>query len=521
MYSFIDTTKYYATNNFPAEALSINGVYLEDEISGYRTLQVTGREIMEAEVSNKQIGISNGADYQYKRIPTREITVKFSLRSSSAEDFREKFNKINEILDQEEATLIFYDEPDKYFTGTKSSVKIPDGGLLNVTGTFTFLCSNPYKHSTATKTFTAEENDDGILEMTITNDGTVAVPISYEITHNAENGFIGIVSEDGVIQLGKVDEADGETYEQNETLTKSSSPYAWSGDSNWVNDTGTNGQNSANKTSGSFSVVTAGGYSVLSLGSKGTSTSGTWNGAMKTFDVVDSNGDTGAVNFYCYVNSWFETGKMGQTGCQTIAFLDEDDNMICSQVLVKTDTSGNTARANFHVGGNNPRKVKTVDFVPSTYNKDNPYNQARGHSDMRKEGSKITFYWWGTYPSFTVPELASVKVAKVQIYIGQYGTRSLSTAYYITRNYFRRITLQVMNVEKWRDVPNRYQDGDVVTIEGDTRRVYVNGMAKAGDEATGSTYFDAQPGETTVQFTYSDFCETAPTVTASIREAYL
>ena len=78
-----------------------------------------------------------------------------------------------------------------------------------------------------------------------------------------------------------------------------------------------------------------------------------------------------------------------------------------------------------------------------------------------------------------------------------------------------------MNVEKWRDVPNRYAAGDVVTIDGETTKVYRNGMNITGDEITGSCYFLAPPGSTEVEFYFSDFCDPPPVIEASIREAYL
>lgn len=44
--------------------------------------------------------------------------------------------------------------------------------------------------------------------MTIINEGSEAAPIDYEITHNHENGYIGIVSQYGAIELGRIDEED-------------------------------------------------------------------------------------------------------------------------------------------------------------------------------------------------------------------------------------------------------------------------------------------------------------------------
>ena len=102
----------------------------------------------------------------------------------------------------------------------------------------------------------------------------------------------------------------------------------------------------------------------------------------------------------------------------------------------------------------------------------------------------------------------------------QYFGRNLGDQY-VTRNYLRVLSFQKMNVEKWRDVPNRYSSGDVVTIDGGTTKVYRNGMNITGDEITGSKYFLAPPGVTDVEFYCSDFCDPPPAVDVFIREAYL
>lgn len=68
MYSFIDVNEYQRGKNLPSEAMSINGRYIENEIEGYRTLQVEGRELLETEVSDFQIGFQSGSKYQDKEI---------------------------------------------------------------------------------------------------------------------------------------------------------------------------------------------------------------------------------------------------------------------------------------------------------------------------------------------------------------------------------------------------------------------------------------------------------------------
>ena len=47
MYNFVDTTERYPGQNLPSEALMFNGNYLENVIPGYRTLYVSGREVLQ------------------------------------------------------------------------------------------------------------------------------------------------------------------------------------------------------------------------------------------------------------------------------------------------------------------------------------------------------------------------------------------------------------------------------------------------------------------------------------------
>ena len=61
MYSFRDTIKTKETlEYFGSEAFTINGEYLENIVPGYRTLSVSGRELLESEISTLSIAGING-----------------------------------------------------------------------------------------------------------------------------------------------------------------------------------------------------------------------------------------------------------------------------------------------------------------------------------------------------------------------------------------------------------------------------------------------------------------------------
>ena len=74
-----------------------------------------------------------------------------------------------------------------------------------------------------------------------------------------------------------------------------------------------------------------------------------------------------------------------------------------------------------------------------------------------------------------IPEIKDMECEKIQIWIGQWGDRNLSNQY-VTHNYLKSIRFRKDNVDKYKDVPNRYRAGDMVSIDGESTKVYVNGM---------------------------------------------
>lgn len=147
MYNFIDVTEASGGMVLPSEALQINGSYIEDQISGYRTLSVQGREALSPELETFETGVRDGSTLKSKRYPARIITVKYQLIAGSNEAFREAYNKLGGILDVENAQLIFNDEQDKYFTGTPCGIEAVEPGRNAVVGTFDILCIDPFKYS--------------------------------------------------------------------------------------------------------------------------------------------------------------------------------------------------------------------------------------------------------------------------------------------------------------------------------------------------------------------------------------
>jgi predicted phage tail component-like protein len=487
--------------------MSYNGVYLENEIDGYRTLSVTGRELMESEVKHTEIDGMDGSYYRYKTTPARTITVKYQLKARGSREFREAYNKMNKLLSGEQVKVIFNDESDKYFIGTKTSNTQVDGGSNNVIGEIEIYCSDPRKYSTTEKEFTAT---DGVLN--IVNDGTVPVSIDYDITTTSETGYIGIVSTEGVMQYGKIEELDSETYQQSEHLVSINNFYDCADDTN-----GTDVMHPQYGSNGTLAQHTWFGQKFIGFGTTGTK-KGSASGGLRTLVIpADSNGDTsGAQNFYCYFHLLFYAGLMGQTGEMCINFLTADNKLICGCNWYKTDTVGNTGHYEFWANG---KMLRNFSYTTSHLHTQNPWYWSWGHCDVLKEGGNIRFFYWGGYHNYYIPEIANMKCAKIQIAFKQWGNRGGNQL--MSMMGFDVINFTKNNVSKWRDIPNRYPSGTKITIDGKSSHVYVNGMSRPQDEVLGTKYFKAPVGTTEIKTTCSSWSKSKTIVKARIREAWL
>lgn len=515
MYNFVDTTAASATESLPTEALKYNGVFLDTEIPEFRTLSVSGREVLDKESDLKTIDGIHGATVLSHRIPERKITVRYQLKASTAHAFRNAFNKLNKILGAENARVIFADEPDKYFVGTAHNGETPDPGRLDTTGEIEILCADPFKYSTTEKTFAMDSAGTIMVE----NTGSVPVPIRYEITHNHENGYVGIASEHGAMEFGKREEADGVTYQQMEHLLSISDFVSAPNDT-----TGKDAMHPTYGCKGTMKTMSYNGRIYLCLDNPGTA-SGLAYGGLRTLTIpADSNGATGAKNWYLYGHLCFWASQMGQTGEMTVNVVTADNKLIAGMTWYKTDMSGNTGVYEITVGGQASSAVNAGHVLRSwTYqtnhlHSENPWFADWGHVDLKKEGSKITFFYWGSYHTFYIPEIANLVAAKVQVSCkvwAQQPNKRMYCAGFDTLDFYKN------NVSKWRDVPNRYWQGSKLEIDGNTGQFLVAGMPKPQDEILGTKWFKAEPGETEVKLYFSSFCSPKPTVVARIREAWL
>ncbi len=464
----------------------------------------------------KEIDGGNGSKFLYTRHGYKTIPMPFFVKKN----LNDKYDVLEKILSvKEPKPLIFGNMPDRCFYAVPSSTLSFDEIIDFGKGNITWLVPDGLAHSTTETPFTATLNSDGVLEATIVNDGTAEVPISYEIKHKSDNGYVGIVSEYGVMEFGSREELDGEDYQANDIL-KVSNRFG-----DWTDDKGLNAQNININTNGTLSEKDFPFDSVFGKNGLYLSDAGTgdyWHGGMKSVVLpADTQGEVGCKNIYVYFNHVFVAGLQSQTGIFMLNLIDEEDEIVCSYYVYKASPTSGSASANMWIAGTNGGVWKSFEFVPFPDAARNQFSAEAGHCSIQKMGDYFTFYWRNQdIGGVHVPELADKKIVKAQYFIGQYGDRTIFAKDYMSYNYLRNISFTKVNVDKWRDVPNRYSNELLLRIDGEEKKPYTNGMLALDDEIVGTQYFLAPPGETKVKFYVSSFAE-PPEIKAIIRKAWL
>ena len=479
-------------------------------------------------VSQKRAG--NGEDFISSRKDSSKIVVDFR----TFDDITAARRLLAALTSSETlAELSFSDEPNvryhairdgeitltenksKLFSDGTITFKIPSGAAESVTSNVLNATNSGGENGTITPNTT-----DGSIEIKVNNKGTLPTFPKIKLTNISENGYFGIVGLNGLMALGNINEADGVVKPESEYFynSENNAPF-----SNFTDAVGVaNPQNNFLATNGKLEFQTDG----LRLKDKGTvgSNQGV-AGGMKVMTLpADSNGHVGAANFYSYFNIFAWAGAFGQTGVLQVLFTDINDRLVAGYGITKGDMSGNNASMKCWVGGNKPREYASNNFISNNGegngagNMNNTsFNEKTGHSDFVKTGSQLKFYWKGSRIEAIIPELETVEIAKVYIYIGQY----VKSNKFMTNLSLRNIWFRKDNVDVWHDVPNRYAAGSVVEIDMENDKIFTNGVATNKDFVNGGKFFSIPPGESTIIINQSAFNHMPPQVELTWKENYL
>ncbi|MGX7244113.1 distal tail protein Dit [Enterococcus quebecensis] len=153
MYYFEDTTKKVHKDDLilPSSAMMYDGVYLEKMIDGYRTLAITGREMLSLDIETQETQV--GSIKLNQKLPSRTIKVTYQLIGKDAKDVQKKYHQLMRLLYKEsDVEIRFKDELDYHYYGQYKSTDEVRGDTNSIISSFEILCTDPKKYSVLLKT---------------------------------------------------------------------------------------------------------------------------------------------------------------------------------------------------------------------------------------------------------------------------------------------------------------------------------------------------------------------------------
>lgn len=519
MYGFVDTIEKAKDVLLPSEALSFNGEYLENLIPGYRTLYVSGREVLESELIQDEVGTSDGTRFRRKRYPSRTIVVGYALQAQTNAAFRAAYNKLNTILDVDEAQLIFADEPDKYFVGTKQQGSDVSPGTNYVTGELEFFCADPFKYAVEEKEV-IPTLDDG-KTFVIDYEGTYKCFPCLQVHAKADLGFAAFINQDEkIIQLGDVEEVDEEHYEASQTLVDD--VFGECDLSEWkVNVAKTtpftsSGNNIVSSIQSGTMDVSVDSRGIKFLKSTNYGSGAVWHGPSVTKSIpTDLNGKIGARNCTFSFKHLFAISATTEIGFAQFHMTSK-----------KTDgTQRNVAGICFAKGGYGTTERAHM-YVDGSYQTDITFSVGRGNDvtgynagriSISKFGGQFTFNLNGKVYEFYAPQMTEVEVNEISIYLG--GYEAFTPIY---DNGVYSVKFVKHGVDAWRNVPNKFLSNDLITADCRNGKIMVNGVETSGLGALGNDWenFYLKPGKNQIHCTYSNWAVT-PEFSLKYREVFL
>ena len=129
----------------------------------------------------------------------------------------------------------------------------------------------------------------------------------------------------------------------------------------------------------------------------------------------------------------------------------------------------------------------------------NPFNEPRGASDLKRNDDRLRVYWFGSYNDFVIPEIKGRKSAKIHVAFGAIGNKPLVTRMYLDGIYYRKDYVPVT-----KDIPNRFSVGSEVEVNFEDDKVWIDGKENLGAVVDGSDLLTIPTGESELEL-YRDW----------------
>lgn len=463
------------------------------------------------DVATEDVGL-NGTRFIKNRYKEKIIRVPFYIEYKQLIDY-DAFEKALYVTEPQKLT--FSHQPHRYYYAVPSGDLDFDEFRMNGKGTLTFIVPDGVAHSTAYRTFGASTTSNGKTTIALTNNGTVeAFPI-IKIKHRSENGYIGLVNQTGAFELGNPEEADTEVVKQSEVLFDYRDSKITNGLSAStknvaiLNDTGQN-------LIGTVASVDWAGRKHLFLQNAG-GTTGVNAGSLTWNIPADSSGATGSLNDYIWWRQIFWLGATNQYGFIKLTVSDTNGQFLYGVETFKR-AQGLDCEFNFMAsdGAGGYKMIKRWTFNGTHEDSQNPFNEPRGASDLKRNDDKVMVYWFGSYNDFIIPELKGRKSAKIHVAFGAIGDKPLVSHMYLDSILYRKDFVPVT-----KDIPNTFSIGSEVEVNFEDDKVWIDGKDGLGVVVDGSDLLTIPTGESELELYFSSWTQSTPEVTVEFEERWL
>lgn len=475
----------------------IDGQYIEDLISGFRTLGVDGREELDLDVTSAETETSDGGRFVRRKIKSRVLRVHFHLSDATASGFSTKLKALQaKLYSVKESKIIFSDASNYYFTGSFRKLTLAYKGMTVTRGTLEIFCADPFRYFV---TESVVYPTDGVFTVNYT--GTYpAHPTLIARSPGHDCGFYGFTKDGLTIRVGNPDEQDQEEVPTDTAVTIINTHFGrlYDGMTGWRdNPILLYGYNT------SFSTSPADDYIYATLSAPPVITY--YYGAAGGHDFDDPY-----PNFELSFSNWFEPTTAAQGGGFDFYVNNSGGGNVCG-VSVWKNKNGRV-QWSMIVKGN---IVKSGSYSLA----DNPFKGAWRIQTITKTQGTVAFNFGGVSFTITDSELAG----------HAYDAANASFIFYrqpnaddIGANNALQSVLIRGIPNTWQEVANKIPQNGLVSIDTASGNITLNGAQslELGVITNNFEDFTLAPGSNTITCEASDWVDDAA-YTMKYREAYL
>lgn len=471
----IDTSQYFTT-----EEVSYN--LLNKEIETVKVGGTPGERVIKSDINKDEFTAK--IFFNYKQLRDAEIKSEFDLKRKIAELFHR----------DEPRPFIYSKDPNVYinviYDGTAEIEFFADGTAETE---LSFTNPDGFTHALDHREFMIEKDEEGEPLARIVNNGTVSTPLDIHTTFLTDADAIGFVNEDITVQFGTTFTEDESDFVASERVIRDGMGPAQKNE--WKLNVGRprfkyGDEDTSSKVRGNVrwedSVVRISDYGTIKDDDPGY-----WHGPTLTRNL-----STALDNFTAYFRFKMKPGgkrknRPKSQGLLEINLMDADNNFVMGFGLKDNDPNKAAVMYDFFVGdyrvfrGNLPKKVL------------NYTNGIFGYIELSKVGNQFTFKLchlkdgfkenWSVKKSIHNDSVAMLNFKTINFYGAQWKrVRDMITEWTST-------TITKVNTEDDKLVPLVFYEGDELFVDGQSNRVYINGIRDDNYRVIGSSQFLAAP----------------------------